>query len=92
MATSQRQDRFLATCWNDGYKCARKGLGLKSDGRFDNDQIARLFGYVCRNFNMNRVDREWGWDAWMDGFHEAVYEMNRQRAEGGFVPWTEIAV
>jgi len=92
VATSQRQDRFLTSCWNDGYKCARKGLGLKRDGRYDYAQISRLFGYVCRHFNMDRVDRDFGWDAWMDGFQEAVYEMKRQRAEAGFVPWTELSV
>ena len=74
--TMTRQERIEAAAYEDGKRCRRKGLGLKSDGRHDRAAWRRLFGRFCPPC----ADRDEAEQAWADGWQDECERLSFLRA------------
>jgi hypothetical protein len=65
------QERANANSYNDGRRCAAKGLGLTKRGHYDWNAWGRLFERGYRAWH--GVDKEEARAYWSDGFVDELY-------------------
>jgi hypothetical protein len=68
------QDRANARAYDDGARCAKKGLGLKKSGIFDFDAHRRLFNKRYRAF-CRGLDRDEAARAWFLGWSDELWRL-----------------